>query len=153
MLALAKCKSQQSLAISSSIYFDLQVDSDYVDQLEHFVPLVCANCEPHPVGLYDPSAEHVRVLNVVCMQALRQHLALAHRVSFSSHHLDHMMTVALDTLAQPLPDVDLADSLQDGMDGLQPLESTVARSSGLILSLLLASSSYAYSDILACRSC
>lgn len=112
------------------------MDSDYVDQLEQFVPLVCANCEAHPVGLYDPSPEHVRALNVVCMQALRQHLALAHRISFTSHHLEHMMNVALDTLAQPVSEMDIADASGDGMDSLQPLDPPYTRSSGQTLNFL-----------------
>ena len=107
-----------------------QVDSDYVDQLEQFVPLVCANCETHPVGLYDPSPEHVRALNVVCMQALRQHLALAHRVSFTSRHLEHIMNVALDTLVQPASDMDMADPCGDDMDSMDPVN---RRSSGQTL--------------------
>lgn len=113
--------------------FYIQVDSDYVDQLEHFVPLVCANCEAHPLGLFDPSPDHVRVLNIVCMQALRQHLALAHRVSFTSHYLDHMMNITLNALAQPPPDGDLAEGLEDGLDSLQPLDPPFRRSSGLPL--------------------
>ena len=107
------------------------MDSDYVDQLEHFVPLVCANCETHPVGLYDPSPEHVRALNVVCMQALRQHLALAHRVSFTSRHLERMMNVTLDTLAQPASDMDMADASGNDMDSMDP---AFRRSSGQRLS-------------------
>ena len=117
------CILQNALAI--------QVDSDYVDQLEQFVPLVCANCETRPVGLYDPSPEHVRALNVVCMQALRQHLALARRISFTSRHLEHMMNVALDTLVQPASDMDMADACGDDMDSMDPVN---RRSSGQTLS-------------------
>ena len=111
---------------------NVQVDSDYVDQLEHFVPLVCSNCETHPVGLYNASPEHVRALHIVCMQALRQHLALAHRVSFTSHHLEHMMDVTLNVLAQPALDGDMADGLDDGLDNLQALEPPFRQSSGRI---------------------
>ena len=111
----------------------LQVDSDYVDQLEQFVPLVCANCEAHPVGLYDPSPKHVRALNVVCMQALRQHLALAHRVSFTSRHLEQMMNVTLDTLALPASDMDMDDGPGDGIEGSQPLDTPYIRSPGKTL--------------------
>lgn len=110
------------------------MDSDYVDQLEQFVPLVCANCEAHPVGLYDPSPQHVRALNIVCMQALRQHLALAHRVSFTSRHLEQMMNVTLDTLAQPAPDMHMADGSGDGIEFSQPLDPPHIRSSGKTLS-------------------
>lgn len=106
------------------------MDSDYVDQLEQFVPLVCANCETHPVGLYDPSPQHVRALNIVCMQALRQHLALAHRVSFTLRHLEQMMNVTLDTLAQPAPDMDMADGSGDVIEGSQPWDPPHIRSSG-----------------------
>ena len=102
-----------------------------MDQLEQFVPLVCANCETHPVGLYDPSPERVRALNVVCMQALRQHLALAHRVSFTSRHLERMMNVTLDTLAQPGSDMDMADASGDDMASMDP---AFRRSSGQTLS-------------------
>lgn len=116
------CKPHPDILITCVLikHFALQVDSDYVDQLEQFVPLVCANCEAHPVGLYDPSPEHVRALNVVCMQALRQHLALAHRVSFTSCHLEHMMNVTLDTLAQPTSEMDMIDGSGDGMDSVDP---------------------------------
>jgi len=106
------------------------VDSDYVDQLEHFVPLVCANCEVHPLGLYEPAPEHVRVLNIVCMQALRQHLALAHRVSFTSHHLESMMKVTLNTLAQPMSAAEAAEDTDSGMDSLRPLDPPFQRSLG-----------------------
>ena len=109
----------------------LQVDSDYVDQLEQFVPLVCANCEAHPVGLYDPSPKHVRALNMVCMQALRQHLALAHRVSFTSHHLEQMMNVTLDTLALPASDMDMDDGPGGGIEGSKPLDTPYIRSPGM----------------------
>ncbi len=109
---------------------DVQVDSDYVDQLEHFVPLVCTNCEAHPLGLYDPAPEHVRVLNIVCMQALRQHLALAHRVSFTSHHLEAMMKVTLNTLAQPVSDAEAAEDRDTDVDSLHPLDPQFMRSSG-----------------------
>lgn len=108
----------------------VQVDSDYVDQLEQFVPLVCANCEAHPVGLYDPSPKDVSALNMVCMQALRQHLALAHRVSFTSHHLEQMMNVTLDTLAQPGSDMDMADGSGDGIEGSQPVDPPYRHSLG-----------------------
>ena len=64
------------------------------------------------------------------MQALRQHLALAHRVSFTSHHLEHMMTVSLNMLAQPVPDGEMAEGLDNGLDSLQPLEPPFRRSSG-----------------------
>lgn len=117
----------------------LQVDSDYVDQLEQFVPLVCANCEAHPVGLYDPSPKDVSALNMVCMQALRQHLALAHRVSFTSHHLEQMMNVTLDTLAQPGSDMDMADGSGDGIEGSQPVDPPYRHSLGKPLTCVPAS--------------
>ena len=98
----------------------LQVDSDYVDQLEHFVPMVCSNCEAHPVGLYDPAPEHLRILHIACMQALRQHLAMAHRMSFTSRYLEAMMKVTLSTLAQPLPEGEAAEDLYDGPDVFEP---------------------------------
>ncbi len=108
------------------------MDSDYVDQLEHFVPLVCANCEVHPLGLYEPAPEHVRALNIVCMQALRQHLALAHRVSFTSHHLEDMMKVTLNTLAQPMSAAEAAEETDSGMDilSMHPLDPPFQRSLG-----------------------
>ena len=109
------------------------MDSDYVDQLERFVPLLCTNCEAHPLGLYEPSPEQVRALNIVCMQALRQHLALAHKVSFTSHHLEHVMTVTLNMLAQPVPDGDIAEGLDNGMDSLHSLEPPLRRLSGQTL--------------------
>lgn len=99
----------------------LQVDSDYVDQLEHFVPMLCANCEAQPVGVFDPSADDLRVLNIVCMHALRQHLALAHRISFTSHHLEDMMKVTLDTLGRAAADVNTAEQLSDDLGSTQML--------------------------------
>ena len=99
----------------------MQVDSDYVDQLEHFVPMLCANCEAQPVGVYDPTADDIRVLNIICMHALRQHLALAHRISFTSHHLEGMMKATLDTLGRAASSVNIADELYDGMGSTQKL--------------------------------
>lgn len=99
----------------------LQVDSDYVDQLEHFLPMLCANCEAQPVGVFDPAADDVRVLNVVSMHALRQHLALAHRISFTSHHLEGMMKVTLDTLGRAAADVNTAEELTDALGTTQAL--------------------------------
>ena len=108
-----------------------QVDSDYVDQLEHFVPMLCANCEAQPVGVFDPSADDVRVLNIVCMHALRQHLALAHRISFTSQHLEGMMKVTLDTLGRAAANVNTAEELHDGMSterAMNPAAATSKRS-------------------------
>ena len=101
-----------------------------MDQLENFVPLVCTNCELHPVGLYDPAPEHVKVLNIVCMQALRQHLALAHRVSFTSHHLEAMVKVTLNTLAQPMTDGEVAEHTDIGTDTLPSLNPPFRHSLG-----------------------
>ena len=64
------------------------------------------------------------------MQALRQHLALAHRVSFTSHHLESVMKVTLNTLAQPVSATEEVEEVGDGMDSLPPLDPPLRRSSG-----------------------
>ena len=92
------------------------------------MPMLCANCEAQPVGVFDPSADDVRVLNIVCMHALRQHLALAHRISFTSQHLEGMMKVTLDTLGRAALDVNTAEELNASMSTDQVMNPAAATS-------------------------
>ena len=88
--------------------------------------MLCANCEAQPVGVYSPTEDDLRVLNIVCMHALRQHLALAHRISFTSHYLEAVMKVTLDTLGRAaLPtDLEIAEDVGDGVSSAHALNST-----------------------------
>ena len=98
------------LGLSSSLVPSLwlQQTSDYVPQLEAFVPLLCANASPHvtvtAVGgaaAGSPAAAAAAVageqwgaLRAACLRALLEHLRFCARLSYVSYHL-HTVTFAV----------------------------------------------------------
>lgn len=88
-------------------FIKVQLDLDYVEQIEAFVPMVCANILEHPLGLFQPSAENVTTLNVACLHVLAQHLQLCQRGSISPRKLEALENAVLDVLDRPISPLEL----------------------------------------------
>ncbi|KAI3435863.1 hypothetical protein D9Q98_001921 [Chlorella vulgaris] len=83
-------------------FIKCQQTSDYVPQLESFVPLLCQNAKPEAATASNATsavaaselADHWAVLHASCLRALLEHLRFCARLSYVSYHL-HTITFAV----------------------------------------------------------
>lgn len=86
----------------------VQATSDYVPQLEGFLPLLCRDANPRLPSLGDrrggggggPEPAALVALRTACLRAVLEHLRFCARASYVSHHLDSLTYCVLDCMEQ-----------------------------------------------------
>jgi hypothetical protein len=115
---LANCNASPLITLTQPFFCRLllQQTSDYVPQLESFVPLLCQNAKPEAATASNATsavaaselADHWAVLHASCLRALLEHLRFCARLSYVSYHL-HTITFAVlacvDASGQGAPQV------------------------------------------------